>query len=37
MLAAPANVLERTFLFEFNDWSEWDSEELSAGIKKAKS
>mmetsp|Transcript_29569 Transcript_29569/g.54716 ORF Transcript_29569/g.54716 Transcript_29569/m.54716 type:complete len:306 (-) Transcript_29569:147-1064(-) len=37
MLDTPANVRARTFLFEFNDWSSWDSEELSAGIKKVKS
>lgn len=37
MLDAPVNVRARTFLFEFNDWSSWDSDELSAGIKKVKS
>jgi hypothetical protein len=37
ILNSPANVRARTFLFEFNDWSSWDPDELSAGIKKAKS
>ena len=37
MLSAPASVLHRTFLFEFNDWSAWDAEDLAAGIVKTKS
>jgi len=37
MLGAPANVLKRTFLFEFNDWSAWNPDELAAAIKKTKS
>ncbi len=37
MLAAPANVLKRTFLFEFNDWTSWPSDELPNNIATAKS
>ena len=36
MIAAPAEVLKRTILFEFNDWNEWDSADLSNCITAAK-
>ena len=36
MIAAPAEVIKRTFLFEFNDWDEWNSADLSSCIAAAK-
>jgi hypothetical protein len=36
MMAAPGNVLKRTFLFEFNNWDEWDPTELASCISAAK-
>ena len=32
MMASPANVLKRTILFEFNNWQDWDSVQLTDAI-----
>ena len=35
MMASPANLLKRTFLFEFNDYADWDATELTNAINTA--
>jgi hypothetical protein len=36
MMNAPAEVLQRTFLFEFGDWASWDPATLNACLAAAK-
>jgi hypothetical protein len=36
MMTAPAEVLQRTFLFEFGDWASWDPATLSSCLAAAK-
>jgi hypothetical protein len=36
MMTATADVLKRTFLFEFNDWTSWDPAALSSCMAGAK-
>jgi len=36
MMSSAANVLKRTFLFEFHDWSSWDSTQLSECLAAAR-
>ena len=35
-MSSAANVLKRTFLFEFHDWSSWDSTQLSECLTAAR-
>ena len=36
MLSAPSSVLQRTFMFEFNDWEQWEGVEGYVALAESR-